>query len=200
MFIVIRLFFCSIIFIIGFILIRSSKINFKRRWYVALLILTAMLCTISAVIPFENAFMTFKTLESSYGYVNRSDIQLVVRGEKTDFVVGKNGDTDSYLIIPKTEDGWKLGVGSNTKMVLHTVSDGIKICVYQYKSSDDYYITILDTNGGESHITDNHKSDFYNLKKSNKTINQTFYTYFAYINDFDENYSLIIDGKLISIE
>ena len=72
--------------------------------------------------------------------------------------------------------------------------------VYQYKNTNDYYITVLDTNGGSSEITDNRNSKFEHLDKANSTLNKTFYTYFAFIDSFDEQYALTVNGKSIKIQ
>ena len=74
------------------------------------------------------------------------------------------------------------------------------IRVVQYKNTNDYYITVLDTNGGSSEITDNRNSKFEHLDKANSTLNKTFYTYFAFIDSFDEQYALTVNGKSIKIQ
>lgn len=71
---------------------------------------------------------------------------------------------------------------------------------FQRKNTNDYYITVLDTNGGSSEITDNRNSKFEHLDKANSTLNKTFYTYFAFIDSFDEQYALTVNGKSIKIQ
>lgn len=199
LFIIIRIIFLSIVFLVSFLLIRKSRIINKFRWSVVAFVIATVITTISALIPIENAFITFSSPESAYSYKNYGDVKLVVDGEKSDFVVGAKDDTDNYLIIPRSNDGWKLGMGLDTKRVYQTVSDGITIYVYQYKNTDDYYITVLDTNGGFSDITDNRNSIFKYSEKQNSTLDTTFYTYYAYINNFNEQYVLSVNGNLIKL-
>lgn len=163
------------------------------------LVVAVILTTISALIPIENALITFSSPESAYNYNNSGNVRFMVDGKKTDFVVGAKGDADVYLIIPKSSNGWKLGMGLDTKRVFQTISNGITIYVYQYKNTDEYYITVLDTNGGSTNITDNHNSEFKCLEKSNNTIGKTFYTYYAYVNNFDDQYTLTVNGNSIKI-
>ena len=128
------------------------------------------------------------------------DAKLIVDGEKTNFVVGVKGDVNIYAIIPKSDNGWKLGMSFDTKRVIQKISDGVTIYMYQYKNTDDYYITVLDTNGGLSKISDNLGSEFQYLDKSNSTLNKTFYTYYAYINNFNDQYTLTVNDKTIKVQ
>ena len=196
----IRLAFGSITFIIVFLLIRKSGVIHKRRWSIITFVIAIILTTISALIPIENALITFSSPKSAYNYNNSGDVKLIVDGKKTDFVVGAKGDTDIYAIIPKANSGWKIGMGLDTKRIIQTISDGITIYVYQYKNTNDYYITIFDTKGGSLDITDNRNSKFKYLDKSNSSLGRMFYTYYAYINEFNDQYALTINGKLIKIQ
>ncbi len=200
MFVIFRLVFGSLVFVICFLLIRRSHTIHKRLWLIVVFVVAVILTTISALIPIENAFVTFSSPQSAYNYNNSGNVKLIVNGRKTDFVISSKGDTDAYTIIPKSDGGWKLGMGLDTKRIAQTISDGISIYVYQYKNSDDYYITVLDTNGGPLEITDNQSSKFQCLDKSNSALNKTFYTYYAYINGYDDQYALTVNGKTIKIQ
>lgn len=200
LFTIIRLGFWGAAFIISFVLIKKSRVIHKRRWSIVALVAAIILTTISALLPIENAFITFSSPESAYRYNNFGDVKLIVNGGKTDFIVGANGDEDVYAIVPKSNNGWKLGTGVETKRILQTVSDGVVIYVYQYKNTDDYYITVFDTNGGSSDIMDNHDSEFKYLETYNNALNETFYTYYAYIGGFDDQYALTVNGKSIKVQ
>lgn len=200
MFLTIRLIFWSIALIISFLLIKKSHIIHKRRWLIIAFVAAIILTTLSALVPIENAFMTFSSLESAYQYTHSGDIQLIIHGETTDFVIGKKGDTDVYLIVPKTEEGWKVGMGLDTKRVSQTISNEIIVYVYQYKNSEDYYITILDSNGGSSKITDVYNSEFFYLDKMNTALGKTFRTYYAYINDLKDDYTITVNGNQIKLQ
>lgn len=195
----IRLVFFVIIFVICVLLIWKSRLIHKRRWYLSLLAVTIALTTLSVFIPIENAFITFSSPTAAFEYINTGIVKLIVNGEYTDFVVAEKGNADSYLIIPKEGTGWKLGLGTDTKRIAHKISNGVSIQVYQYKNTDDYYITVLNTEGGIFEISDNHNSEFSYLDKLNPSLNETFYTYYAYVKNFDAQYILTVNGKTISI-
>lgn len=199
LFIICRLAFWSLVFVVFFFQLRKSHIKNKRRWSRVALIIMAILTTISTFIPVENAFVTFSSPQSAYNYNNIGNVRLLVHGETTDFIVGSNGDTEVHAIVPKSDNGWKLGTKLDIKRIVQTINDGIIIHVYQYKNSEDYYITVLDTNGGPSEIIDNHSSNFQCLDKHNGELNKTFYTYYAYINDYDAQYTLTVNGKAMNI-
>lgn len=200
LFATIRLIFFGIAFTISFFFIRKSHLVYKRRCSIVAFAATVILTTISALIPIENAFVTFSSPKSAYNYNHSASVELIVDGNESDFVVGAKGETDVYAIVPRSNNAWKIGMGLDTKRIVQTISDGITIYVYQYNNTNDYYITVLDTNGGSSEITDNRNSKFEHLDKANSTLNKTFYTYFAFIDSFDEQYALTVNGKSIKIQ
>lgn len=105
----------------------------KRTWTIIAFIAAVVVLTASALIPVENAFLSFASPEAAYRYNHSGAVMLEINGEKTTFLVGEKGDTYEYAIIPKAKDGWKLGVGSDVDRVVQTVSNGITVQVYQYK-------------------------------------------------------------------
>ena len=77
--------------------------------------------------------------------------------------------------------------------------NGVAIHVYQYKNSSDYYISILDVNGGFSNISDNLGSEFIPISKKNDILNETFVTYYAYISDINNQYQVTVNNSVIDI-
>lgn len=200
LFVTIRLAFWGLVFAACFLAIRKSRVIHKRKWFFITIFIAIIFTILSALIPVENAFVTFKSPKSAYNYINSGDVKLIVNGETTDFVIGQNGDVDSYLIVPKSGEGWKLGMGFDTQRVRQLVSNGIAIYVYQYKHSSEYYITVLDTNGGISEISDNYNSEFTHLDKTNLALEKTFYTYYAYIGDLNDDYTITVNGNKLQLK
>ena len=93
LFVFIRLAFWGIAFVIGFCLIRKSRVKNRKRWSMIALIAAVAMVTIIALIPFENVFVTFSSPESAYHYNHSGKAELVISGEKPDFVVSDKGDT-----------------------------------------------------------------------------------------------------------
>ena len=148
------------------------------------------------IIPIENAFVTFSTPEKAYSYSESGITRLAINGEKTVFIVGESGDKDVYIIMPKSRDGYKLGFKFFQKTLLYNYNSAI-VNIYQYKEMGDYYISVTDISGENFEITDNHNSEFYCLEKDQSYSNKTIYSYYAYIGDFDEQYTVIVNGQEI---
>lgn len=186
-----------LIFVI--ILINKSKKIHKFRYYITGVVLSVVLVTVLAFIPFENLFVTFDSPKDVYRYVNlgADDVELIVDGSKSDFVVGEENNSNTYLIVPKTTDGWKVATGFNTNKIIKKVADEITIDIYQYKNTDDYFIVVFNANGGESQITDSCNSKFYSLKDTYSSSDKTYFTYYAHIKDFDSQYSINVNGNEI---
>lgn len=198
MFVFIRILLIIILFLFLFFINKKTSKHKLRFIYV---IVSFILIMVLAFLPFENLFITFESPESAYHYVNYgdADVELVVEGQISDFIVGEKNHSNTYLIVPKTDKGWKVGTGSNVNEIYRTTTNGIIIHLYQYKNTEDYYITILNTNGGYATITDNCDSNFLFVERNNEILNKTFVTYYAYIHNFDTPYFVFINGNKIEI-
>ena len=188
---------------LGFSIAAIHKLNaiHKRRWYTVFTCVTVAMITVLEFLPFENLFITFESPQKVYDYYRfgGSRIELVVEGKDCDFVVDRNKDAYTYLIIPKTADGWKNGIGSNTKRIEYTISNGVTVAVYQYRDTDDYFLTVLDTNGGETVISDDYGTEFFSLETRNDLLRKTFVTYYAHIPEFYPQYTISINGNNVTL-
>lgn len=194
----IRYVICFVAFIICFILIKRSEIIKKNRWYVISFVVVSFMSIILYLTPFENLFMSFSSPEKAFNYMNSYEIKHIVSGSETDFVIaGKNG-ADTYRILPKTEKGWKLSTSSDTDLIFEKTEYKAVIRVYQYKDTNDYYITIYDFDGIYN-VSDNRNSDFYSVSFSNDTLDKTTYHYFTCIQNINDSYILSLNETDIMI-
>lgn len=199
LFSIVRLAFGGLAFLIIFGFIRKNKTRNSRRWIVIALISTIVLTTITAFIPIENLFVTFSSPESAYHYNHLGEVKAMVAGQQTDLVVGNDGESDIYVIVPKKSDRWQLGMGTDLSCTVQTTSAGINICVYQYKKSDEYYIVVFNADGGAADIMDNRDSEFQRSETAIEALDETFYTYYAYVRNFDDQYSITVNNRTIKI-
>lgn len=197
MFGLIRIGIGCIFFAVAVLTIKRSKTVHKRKKYIISAIVAIVLMTTLAFVPVENLFITFNSPEAVYNYVNfgNSSVKLVVDGNESDLVIGEKADSDIYLIVPKNADGWKIGIPLNTKMITKKVFDDIIICVYQYKNTNDYFISIFDVNGGYLQLSDSYDSDFVCSERINNSLGKTFVTYYSNISEFNSQYWLSINGE-----
>lgn len=202
MYIMIRIIIGCIFLVCAIAAIKKPKAICKRVLYLVFAGIAVVLVVVLAFLPFENLFVTFDSPQAAYAYYlpGKSDTALVVEGDACDFVVGQKNGTDTYLIVPKTTEGWKTGIGADMKRIAQTISDGIVLYVYQYKNTNDYFVTVLDTNGGESAVSDDYNTEFLSLERRNDSIGKTFVTYYAHIAGLDAPYSVTVDGSEIALE
>ena len=182
------------------IFVRKSKIGHKRAFYLFSPILAMFTTALLFLVPAENLFITFSSPQDAYEYISygKPHIELIVEGNSSDFIVDQQNGSSVYQIIPKTANGWKIGIGTDTKKVNQGFSDGISMDVYQFKNTNDYYITLLDINGGKLTISDCYNSQIHSVEQINEVVNKTFVTYYAHISDFSSEYFLTINGAAFS--
>lgn len=199
LFITTRIAFYGLALMIGILVTRKWHAVKRRKWIMGILALAVVFSVVLTLNPVEKYFVTFSSPQSAYYYNHLGSVELIVEGEKTCFVVGRNGNTYVCEIIPKEGDRWKLGTGIDTKMVTNIFSDGIVVHIYQYKNTGEYYISAQDTTGGPSTIYDSLDSDFQYVQESKSMINKTYYIYYAYIGGLDSQYFLTVNGKNILV-
>ena len=199
MFNVIRLIIGALFWCGSMIIIKKCRTNLKNKLYSIFSILSILFIIILNFLPFENLFVTFDSAEEAYNYIDfgSSNVELVVEGDESGLVIDRSNKSDIYLIIPKNNDGWKIGIGSDTKRISRIINDGIVVYVYQYKNTNDYYVTVLNTNNVDSIVYDSCNSNFYCLEKTNESMETKIVTYYAHITDFDSQYWIDVDGERI---
>ena len=129
----------------------------------------------------------------------KPDIELVVPGDQCDWVIDRRGSSRRYQMVPKTEEGWKVGLGADTRRVEEIISDGVTVEIYRYRDTDDYFIAVLDTAGGKSDVADSLHSDFRCLEERQETLQKSFFTYYAYIPRLDASYRITVNGRSIAV-
>ena len=192
----------GVVFLVcSFLVIKKSGLGRKRPLYFACACLSFLLIGTLEFLPFENFFVTFDSPQAAYDYYTfgKPNIELVVEGDNCDLVIDRQSDADHYLIIPKSADGWKIGLGSDTKRVFQKIFDDVIIYAYRYKSTNDYFITVFDTNGGESTVTDEYGTSFLPLETYNEPLKKAFFTYYAYISNVKTPYSITVNGTKIAL-
>ena len=188
--------FCCIVLRIK----KSNKTHKNKIFFLAITILIIFMIVL-AFIPFENLFITFSSPEKAFHYYqgSKTKVKLVVKGKDSDLVIGEDDDAHIYLIVPKVANGWKIGMWTNTKLISYEMYNSISVDVYQYKNTNDYFVAILDTNGGYSQITDSFNSKFSSLVQPIDVLEKTYVTYYTNIQDFTDEYWINVNGEKIIV-
>lgn len=198
MFSVIRLFFSGLIFGCSALVINKLKPQKAKKYIRFFLIISIVIYVVLSYIPFENSFITFDSVKSAIEYYNpkNSNIELVVPGEDCDFVVIKGDNiTRIYSIIPKTSDGWKVGTGKDVEIVSQRFIKGFSVHVYRYKKTNNYFVTILNSAGGELVLNDTYNSEFQVIERYNEQLGESYFTYYAHVIDFDKGYHVDVETE-----
>lgn len=178
-------------------IMKKYNLRCKKIQGIFLIVVCFALWIFSMLLPIENLFMNFETPEESFRYVNFEDVKMVVYGQDSALVVGKKNES-TYLIVPKSKNGWKIGRGLDTKFISNKFVDGIIVSVYQYKATKEYFVEVENINGERCVLSHNRDSDFVVIEeKSNK---KSIYRYYTYVHNLDENYIIKVNGKEVYIE
>lgn len=199
LFYIIRMiFFCAVLAVLIFT-VRRSHIKNKQLGNIISFAVSAVLTTVFALIPVENAFVSFSSSENAYKYNHSADVKLTVNGGQSDFVTGEKNGANVYAIIPKSDGAFKIGMGTDIQRVSQISCKSSSVTIYKYKDTDDFYIAVAGADSGELNVSDNRGSEFKVLKEYHSSLNEPFYTYFAYVNSLDDGYVLTVDGEPIKV-
>lgn len=191
----IRLVFGCAILCCLILIIKKSKTMHKRKQYIFSALVVVFLVTMLSFMPFENLFITFNSPEAAFKYVSSEKVKFVIQGKNSDLVIGEKDVANfTYLIVPKNDNGWKVGRGLDTKLRMKKVHNGIMIYVYQYKNTGDYYVTISDMSGEKLQIEDSHDSQFLS-----NIISKTYVTYYAAVFQIDSQYWIKINDEKVAL-
>lgn len=200
MYVFIRILVCCLILLIGlFITNKQKKKKNMKRTRIIFVILSIAISSAFMFLPFENIFATFPTAESAFNYVYSGNVTSVINGVDSDLVISVKNDSRTLCAVPKDTDGWKIGLVSDLKPVYKKISNGIIVHVYRYKKLNDYYVTIVDTKGGELVIQDNYNSIFQCTVEEDIDAPETFYRYYACIHDFNSDYIITVNDVIFSV-
>ena len=181
-------------FILGVaLLIPLIIVGKKKRAKTISLVICFCFIMCAHFFPIENAFITFDSVESAYDYYNfkSKEIQTVVSGINCDLIVGMDAKNLSHIIFPKTREGWKIGIASNTKIVYKYVDEAFVVECYRYKNEQDRFITVYSLLGNDIDISDTNGTEFFNIEVDG----QISKVYYGYIDALSEGYILHVDGN-----
>ena len=183
---IIRLIF-GVVILLVLVIVRKKK----KKKIIPLIICVCFIIS-AHFVPIENTFITFDSAESAYDYYNlkNKEIQTVVSGNNCDLIVGLDTNKLSHIIFPKTREGWKIGIASNTKNVYTYVGETFVVECYQYKNKPEYFISVYSLLGNDIDISDSQNTEFFHIEVD-KQISKVYY---GYIGAFPEDYILYVNG------
>lgn len=147
-----------------------------------------------AYLPFENTYMTFSSPEEAYFYTNPKQLDVICKidGKESTLLVSRKENEDNYILVPKTDAGWKIGTGFEIKNVVDRIQNRMLIKIIQYRGHDDYYVILFDLEDSVSTISDQVGATFSELHKDNTALSTK--AYIAHIADIQTDYYVEING------
>lgn len=197
---VIRLIICSLI-AVGIVFLCKRKLKkMKPIYYLVALLGVSFLAEIFKCVPVENVFVEFPSAEACFEYTDMATPYLVIDGEESSLVVGKDSQGFVCRVIGN-EGGWKIDVDGKKRTLVKDIPGELVVSVYRYDYTNDYYLEVnyLSSNKTKKELTDSNGSVFYALTQDSYATGDKIYTYFAYVSSMDENYKLYIDDEEFTI-
>ncbi len=191
-----------ILLVIGLVLIFRSQIRRKRLCSILLAVLLFVIYILSSIVPIEEPFLTFPTVEKAFHYKYDYEIVLIVEGNESTQVICNFGQNRGYYgaVLPKTEKGWKPEIQWDKKTVGKVFASNAIVLLQRYKTTDDFYLTIQSASGMDE-LYDNRNTEFQSLTGPSflgKKAAPGYY--YAFIDSVDKNYILTIDGQEIKFD
>lgn len=200
----------SLRYIIMFIIILISILvhlffikKHTRKKIIILIILLLIIYQVIMVIPIEEHFIKFDTLEEAFNY-SYSDYQIIQVVEKDEYafvICSKNdGTTKRYTHFIKNNEKWTVTSPNAEGTKSKATSKGFLISVNKIKKKNSMLVSIgyFDVLYKNPDIKDSINSDFM-LNKELETTEYSYYLRIAIIEDVPEDYYLIIEGEKIKI-
>lgn len=188
----IRVIIAGVILCIISVVITKSRIDNKKQARIFALIIMGGLMMLSCVYPIESAFLSFSSPESAYYYSYSGDIQLIMEGQNTVFVVADESESiRNHEIIPKKENQWGVCVGFNSK-IDYVMMPTVTFIVYEHRKSGDCYICVESNTEEIDELYDNLNSVFYSVPSENDDMLEI--SYYAYVEQPDSDYCLTLNG------
>ncbi|WP_337484384.1 hypothetical protein [Porcipelethomonas sp.] len=189
---IIRYMIAICFFIIAIMFFKNKTIKIKKR--LLKFIPSIFLSLLIFIMPFENLFLKFDTPELAFNYSisNRNIIKIVPNKLSALVIYEENGHTTATL-INKCDDKWKASFLPDDQIQLRLENNEIVLITKERKSNNFYVMISLKSN--IKTLSDNYDS-YFELYSSNQIWN----SFVAYVENYENDYIINIDGKEYKIE
>lgn len=101
----------------------------------------------------------------------------------------------------KTEKGWKIPKLQNSTSYELGNQLNYSVAIIEFGKTGEYYVVVMDYNNIVKSVSDNLNSDFSFCERTTGINDKIKYnTFVTFINEFDENYIVYINGEELKWE
>ena len=158
--------------------------------------------TSSGSIRISNHFMSFDNPESVYHLSHSEEITDIVYGDDSCLIIFSKGKNDyGTYYVPKSENGYEIPKSFSTKKVdAFFVNNGI-LDVYNVSGTNDYYIIgMIITSESPSAIVNSDNKIVKHMTIDIDGLDNKTISIYDFINDFTDDYYIMLDDKKISLK
>lgn len=180
----------------AYTVITQNKNYSKKTGNIISFIISCIISSVLALVPFENCFVTFSSPEAAFKYETIGDMGACINGEKSSMILYTHHEAMAVSILPKNKSGWKLGTYFTYRKVLDKFIGTLVVSIFNFDNSKDYYVMVYDTSESKNIlcVSDNKSSSFEHYSRYGIA------SYVAYVKKYDNNYSLKVGDNVINIE
>lgn len=196
----IRIILFIIIFITLFILLKK-KIDKRKYTKIILLVGCIIACNLFFLFPIENIFISFDSPEAVFKYFSHGQIKDVSEGINSCMIVYSTGTNEySYILIPKSDDGYKIPNALTTKKISKSFQKTGSFELCRVNKTDDYYVFgVFISESEDFKMFDSENTQFKTRVFNDLDYNITNKTYIAYafVDDIKEDYYVSLNGEKV---
>ena len=197
-----------LVIVLVFILFKVIHIKTKKKVLIislfGLVFYIAIMCT-----PIENLFISFDTPTEALSYYDPFVGKVIdtFEGNETCMIITQKYVNESGVsYVKKSSDGYKVLSPIHFRYSVKSKLDGHgSIKFFRVFGTSDYYLdgNCISDSGTINKVSDSLNSDIkvilvYDFNKNN--VNLKDYLIFGYLNNYENNYSLMIDNTVIELE
>ena len=193
----IRYVFCGIVFVVGYIIVRKSKIIKKKRAYILLVSVCIILCSAAHLFPAENLFIDFNSPEDVFWYTCSGEILDITYGDDSCMVYYSEGNSKyAHSIMPKSAAGYKIPSVFSVREISNRFDQDGAFNVFSVTKTNDYYV--LGTFFLYPSEIDVYNGDDEKVEVDIKRLDDSPFMYF-FLEDYAEGHYLVADGTKIPL-
>lgn len=182
----------NIIFIVLSIILICLTRNKKRENNRIINIIFVLIIGIGFFLLVGDSLLYFDSPEEAFNYSKNEEAKLIIEGKTTDYVLGEN----NRVVLEKNEKGWRIPFSQVETKKYSKQIGSISIYVMRYKLTNEYYVIVWDMSGKAFVVSDNCNSKFYSTEGNGELSD----SYYAYVYDINEKYTISINEEKITLE